>query len=97
MITAPLFVATKLEAFKGRGRGDVFNSSDLEDIIAVIDGRATIVAEIQKQTAELRTYVGTEIHTLLMAGLSDARPGYLLPDDASQSRITTVLQRLGEL
>lgn len=33
LITAPLFVATKLEAFKGRGNGDFLLSHDLEDII----------------------------------------------------------------
>ena len=94
MIAAPFFVATKLEAFKGRGKGEVFSSAEIEDIVAVVDGRATIVAEIQKQTAELRTY---RINALLMAGLLDALPGYLSPDEASQSRITTVLRRLEEL
>ena len=29
VVTAPLFIATKLEAFKGRGRGDFFGSHDL--------------------------------------------------------------------
>jgi len=30
VVTAPYFLATKLEAFKGRGRGDFFGSHDLE-------------------------------------------------------------------
>src|SRR5882762_1197605 len=47
MVTAPYFAATKLEAFNGRGRGDFFGSRDLEDFIAVVDGRATLVAEIR--------------------------------------------------
>jgi hypothetical protein len=38
VVTPALFVATKLEAFHGRGGGDVFVSHDLEDIIAVVDG-----------------------------------------------------------
>src|SRR5258708_1365535 len=29
VVTAPLFIATKLEAFKGRGKGDFFGSHDL--------------------------------------------------------------------
>ena len=41
-ITAPYFLATKLEAFHARGKGDVFASHDLKDVIAVIDGRPTI-------------------------------------------------------
>lgn len=41
VISAPYFCATKLEAFKGRGAGDYLASHDLEDIITVIDGRAS--------------------------------------------------------
>lgn len=33
VVTPPLFVATKLEAFRGRGRGDCLGSHDLEDIV----------------------------------------------------------------
>jgi hypothetical protein len=44
-ITAPYFLATKLEAFQSRGKGDVFASHDLEDVIAVIDGRPAITEE----------------------------------------------------
>jgi hypothetical protein len=43
LITAVNFVATKLEAFHGRGANDVTLSHDLEDIVAVIDGRSEIV------------------------------------------------------
>jgi predicted nucleotidyltransferase len=39
VVTAPLFLGTKLEAFKGRGKNDYFASHDLEDVVAVIDGR----------------------------------------------------------
>jgi hypothetical protein len=38
-ITAPYFLGTKLEAFHGRGHLDYFASHDLEDLIAVVDGR----------------------------------------------------------
>ena len=39
LITAPFFLGTKMEAFRGRGDGDFFASHDLEDFIAVIEGR----------------------------------------------------------
>ena len=45
-ITAPYFLGTKMEAFRGRGQGDYFASHDLEDFVAVIDGRMSIVQEI---------------------------------------------------
>jgi hypothetical protein len=98
VVTAPFFVATKLAAFKGRGKGDLFGSRDLEDLIAVVDGRAALVTEVQASAGDLRAYVRAGIKALLTApGFLDALPGYLLPDAASQSRIDIVLRRLEEL
>ncbi|MEM9461433.1 MAG: hypothetical protein AAGF11_45135, partial [Myxococcota bacterium] len=37
--TGPLFLATKVEAFNGRGGGDFLSSKDMEDIIIIFDGR----------------------------------------------------------
>ncbi len=34
----PYFMASKMEAYKNRGKGDIFGSTDLEDIIIVMDG-----------------------------------------------------------
>jgi hypothetical protein len=98
MITGPLFIATKLEAFKGRGGRDFHGSHDLEDLISVVDGRAVLVMEVQECAADIRTYVRGEIKGLLATPrFLDALPGYLLPDPASQSRIRIVLRRLEEL
>jgi predicted nucleotidyltransferase len=95
VVTAPYFLATKIEAFKGRGRGDFLASHDLEDLVFLIDGRSTIVEEVQTETPSLREYLGKEITGLLAAPeFIDALPGYLLPDAASQARIGTVLRRL---
>jgi len=48
MVSAPNFLITKLEAFEGRGGGDYLMSHDMEDIIAVLDGRRKIVEEIHQ-------------------------------------------------
>ena len=91
-------MATKLAAFKGRGKGDFFGSRDLEDLIAVVDGRPALVAEVQAAGGDLRTYVRAGVKALLAAPrFLDGLPGYLLPDAASQSRINVVLRRLEEL
>jgi hypothetical protein len=47
LVTAFYFLATKLEAFFGRGKGDYLVSHDLEDIINLINGRVEIVEEIK--------------------------------------------------
>ena len=98
IVTSPFFIATKLEAFKGRGKGDFFGSHDLEDLISVVDGRPALVTEVQAGAVDLRAYVRAEIHGLLSTpGFLDALPGYLLPDAISQSRIGIVLRRLENL
>lgn len=93
--TAPLFVAMKIEAFRDRGEGDFVMSHDLEDVVAVVDGRESLVSELQESGSEVRQYVGEQITALLETReFLDALPGHLPPDDASQDRIELVLQRL---
>jgi hypothetical protein len=98
VITARYFLGTKLEAFKGRGKGDLVMSHDLEDLISVVDGRATIVDEVKNASEDLQTYIATEIRALLSNDdFVAALPGFLLPDDASQRRIAVVIGRLNGL
>ncbi len=95
VVTAPLFLGTKLEAFKGRGKKDCFASHDLEDIIAVIDGRTSLLDEILHAPKELKVYLAREIQKLLgRQEFMDALPGYLLPDPASQARLGKLLKTL---
>lgn len=98
VVTAPYFLATKLEAFRGRGRGDFLGSHDLEDLVFVVDGRPEVVEEAGKEEKALRDYLRIQLSTLLSkTGFLDALPGYLLPDAASQARIPLILGRLRKL
>ena len=98
VITGVFFTATKLEAFKSRGKGDYFSSPDLEDVIAVVDGRAELLEEIQSAPEDVRSYIASGIRRLLdTSAFRDALPGYLLPDKASQARISTLLERLAAI
>lgn len=95
VVTAAHFLATKLEAFRGRGKCDFAVSHDLEDLIYVIDGRASIVDEVRAQADHLRDYLRAEFRTLLRTPrFVDALPGYLMPDAASQARLGLVLRRM---
>jgi len=97
VITATYFVATKLEAFKGRGRGDYTRSHDLEDLLAVLDGREEIVEEISHADG-VRPFIAKEFQTLLETqAFRDALPGYLLPDAGSQGRLPILLDRLAKI
>jgi hypothetical protein len=92
------FVATKLEAFHGRGANDLTLSHDLEDIVALIDGRAEIVGEIANANADVRVYIVAEIRALMSDDdFREAIPGFLLPDAASQSRRALLEERLNAI
>lgn len=98
VITPPYFLATKFEAFHSRGGDDVVSSHDLEDIIAVIDGRKEIVDDVGAAPVDVRTFVASEIDRLLNTGVFlYALPGFLLPDSANQARLPILLERLHAL
>ena len=98
VVTAVYFCATKLEAFAGRGKKDYQSSHDLEDLMAVVDGRAEVVEEIRADTKDVRAYIAEEIRKLLLIReFLDAIPGYLLPDQASQARVSLLLERLNKI
>ena len=95
VITAPYFLATKLEAFHGRGNGDYLFSHDLEDFITVIDGRPELLAEVTAAPSALRDYLAGEVQQLLAKPVFlDALPGYLPGDSASQQRLPVLLECL---
>ena len=95
MVSPPCFVATKIEAFHGRGGGDYLTSHDIEDLVAVVDGRPEINSEIEEAPDDLRTYLHDQLTNLLGDDdFRDALPGHLRGDATSQSRLPTLLWRL---
>jgi hypothetical protein len=89
----PYLLAMKLEAFRGRGRGDFIASRDFEDIVTLLDRRPELVAELRSSEPELRRYVAQESHRLIgesrfVDGITAALP----PDDASQRRASEVVR-----
>jgi predicted nucleotidyltransferase len=98
LITAPYFLATKLEAFRGRGKNDFQLSPDLEDIVTVIDGRSEIAGEVHLAAEDLKKYLSAEFQALLSnRDFREALPGHLLPDAASQQRVGLVMKRMQQL
>lgn len=95
MVTAPYFVATKLEAFYGRGNNDYMLSHDLEDIIAVIDGRRELSDEIRSSPKDVSDYLAGEFSRLLSNGrFMENLPCHLPPDSTQGGRVKIVLERM---
>ena len=95
VVSAPLFIATKLEAFKDRGKNDYLLSHDLEDIITVVDGRANLVDEITGMPAEIRTHLAGWFARLLAdSDFQDALPGYLPGMLGARQRAPMIVDKL---
>lgn len=65
VLTPVYFIATKLEAYHGRGDNSPISSHDLEDIINLVDGRATLLDELQQNEAAVCDYVALQFTQLL--------------------------------
>jgi len=98
VVTAPYFLATKLEAFAGRGNGDYLLSHDLEDLISVVDGRPEIIEEVRQTNEDVKTYLSEKFKLLLDdSRFVEALPGKVPGDESSQSRIPIIIERLEKL
>lgn len=86
MITAPYFLACKLAAFDNRGNNDFMMSHDMEDIVAILDGRPELADEIGQAPDELRVHLAERFQALLgNSRFREALPGNMPPDEASQA------------
>lgn len=95
MVTAPYFLATKLAAFEGRGNGDYVMSHDMEDIVAVLDGRPEIIDEVKRTEEALQAHLADRFTKLLRnPDFLAALPGHLPGDAASQARVPLVEERI---
>ncbi len=98
LVSPPYFLATKIEAFNGRGGGDYLASHDMEDIITILDGRPEIVKEIRGSADDLKDFLSRTFRAFLAnAEFRESIPGHLSPDRASQSRLPLLIKRLGEI
>lgn len=94
VITAPYFLATKMEAFRGRGRMDYQASHDLEDFVAIIEGRESVVREIEQSARSLRDHLSRAAQSLLAeTRFLDVLPGFVLDHE----RVPLIENRLDRL
>lgn len=95
MVTPPYLIASKLEAFHVRGHADVVTSSDLEDIVLIVDGRPQLLAEIERAGGPVRDFIASEFGALLdNRRFLDSLAGFLPQDRASQARRPLLEKRL---
>lgn len=91
LVSAVGFIATKLEAFAGRGAGDFLASHDIEDVLNIVDGREELMAEMADAPTDLRHAVASAFQKLLSdPDFENVLPGLIAESD----RADLIMQRL---
>ncbi|GAB3373962.1 MULTISPECIES: nucleotidyl transferase AbiEii/AbiGii toxin family protein [Azotobacter] len=65
LVSPAYFLATKLEAWKGRGQNDALGSRDIEDVLTLVDGREELIEEAKAAPAALWDSIAEELTVLL--------------------------------
>jgi hypothetical protein len=87
-VTAPYFLATKLEAFKSRGNNDFLGSHDFEDIITVIAGCIEIADEVNTSSDNLKSYLKLVFGELLNNDqFMQSLPGHVTDGPVTMQRV----------
>ena len=93
VVSAPYFVALKLEAFEERGGGDFITSVDFEDVICLFNGREAVAEEIAAER-EIGKMLGAKFAAYLRSDiLDDAIEGFVQTERNPDERKTAILSR----
>lgn len=95
VVNAGYFLATKFEAFKGRGRGDFAASHDIEDIVFVLENRKDIVKELIDYPNEVKSYLSEQATGLLVDGFLNVLPG-LVTASGGERAVRGYLELIGK-
>jgi hypothetical protein len=98
--SAPCFLATKFEAFRNPARpgsGDYLGSKDMEDIMAVVDGRLELVHELAQADRDLRIFVSRCCQDLCTDERFKDALESLVPDSGRELEVYNRLQAMAAL
>jgi hypothetical protein len=98
VINRPTFLATKLAAFRDRGRSDLYGSHDLEDIVTIMDGSRTVVSEVANSSADLRKFIADGFSEIMRhADFDDALFGHLSAVFGGRDRAPKVKEKFAAI
>ena len=94
----PYLIATKIEAFKGRGKGQFMLSHDIEDIVTLIDGCSSFHKIFQSTEADVRTFVKNEFSQFIKdSNFTDAIDAHISDRVNVAGRKRIVLEKMRAL
>lgn len=90
-----LLIASKIEAFKGRGKGSFSTSSDIEDIVTIFDGRSNIASDLITSPSEVKTELSKELGLFMKnADFLDALVAHISDRQSTLGRKKIILNRI---
>ena len=97
VVSAPYFVALKLEAFEERGQKDFLGSTDFEDVICLFNGRKSIVEEIASCHAICSGLAAKFVDYLKSQELEDAVEGFVKTESNPEFRKKCIMDRFAKV
>lgn len=93
----PYILATKIEAFKGRGKGSYLMSHDVEDIVTIFDGRPSIAADLKKSEKKVLAFLKGELtHFLNDSKFISSLDAHISDKEITQGRKKIIIQRISD-
>lgn len=97
LLAPPYYLASKIEAYRNRGRSDPFGSPDFEDIVVLLASRREIVREVETAGDPVRSWLRTRIAELFPESRMYERLAAHLPVRDLEGLAATVRDRIERL
>jgi predicted nucleotidyltransferase len=94
VIAPPLFLCTKYFAYENRGSND---SKDLEDIVALVDGRVELLSELQAASPAVKAFIVAKTLELLQSDVAEDLEQYMPFGSNDKGRVHLIKQRFIEI
>ena len=98
IFSTPYLLASKIEAFLGRGKGGFYWSTDIEDIITLLDGCSSLEFEVKNAEDEVKNFIQYWFQKEL-ENLTEIVPAVLSPISINSGRVpllNNLIERLAE-
>ena len=98
IFSTPYLLASKIEAFLGRGKGGFYWSTDIEDIITLLDGCSSLEFEVKNAEDEVKNFIHNWFQKEL-ENLQEIVPAVLSPISINSGRVpllNNLIERLAE-
>ena len=96
LISAPLLICTKFDAYADRGKGNLRESDDIGDILTVIDGRPELLEEVCLAEENARKFIASRFNELLRNREFEEALTWQLTED-QQARQEIIMGRMAAI